>query len=281
VAGGVWIHMLSSIPYLSSPTSGSPLGVALHAAPHAGHARALTRGAQAPPISHHWPVKWWYGGAETDSPTHLICTAFRRFGNCEHDHLDPDYFHCVVSCRFRDHGHDCLTSRDFCYVVIAHGELHHMTVPPGAQNRTSQRPARIMGHHVSAVLCHRFEIPTYKTQKGCTGKDAGPTHGFVASPGVGQGVTVGTLKTGYPRVQAPSIDERQDGHTCPRVPWLSSLDTGQLQSCHVPHVSSSRHQAPRQLWDRHVPYGPSFDLLAQDSSKATTCPLGSSSLLLA
>jgi hypothetical protein len=57
-----------------------------------------------------------------------------------------------------------------------------------------------MGHHVSAVLCHRFEIPTYKTQKGCTGKDAGPTRGFVASPRVGQGATVGTLKTGYPRV---------------------------------------------------------------------------------
>jgi hypothetical protein len=71
-----------------------------------------------------------------------------------------------------------------------------------------------MVHHVFVMLHHRLEIPTYKTQKGYTGKDAGPTRGFTASPGVGPGATVGTLKTGYPCVQAPSQDERQDGRTC-------------------------------------------------------------------
>jgi hypothetical protein len=45
---------------------------------------------------------------------------------------------------------------------------------------------------------YRFEIPTYKTQDGYTGKDPGPTHGFATFPEVGPGATVGTLKTGYP-----------------------------------------------------------------------------------
>jgi hypothetical protein len=55
---------------------------------------------------------------------------------------------------------------------------------------------------------HRFEIPRYKAQKGCMGKDAGPTRVFAASPGVGLGATVGTLNIGYPRIQALSQGER-------------------------------------------------------------------------
>jgi hypothetical protein len=73
-----------------------------------------------------------------------------------------------------------------------------------------------MGRHVSVVLHHRFEILTYKTQKGCTGNDAGPTCRFAASPEVGLGATVGTLKIGYPRIQAPSPDERRDERTSSR-----------------------------------------------------------------
>jgi hypothetical protein len=134
-----------------------------------------------------------------------------------------------------------------------------------------------MGCHVSVALHHRFKIPMYKTQKGCTRNDVGPTRGFTASPEVGPRVTVGTLKTGYPRVQAPSQDERQDGRTCPRVMWLPSPDTGQLWSRYVPRGSSSRHQAPGQLWDRHMPRDLGSRLLAQDSSEAATCPLSSSS----
>jgi hypothetical protein len=68
----------------------------------------------------------------------------------------------------------------------------------------------------------------------------------------------------------------------------------------MPHGSSSRHQASRQLRDLHVPRGPGSRLLAQGSSgdvmcpwtptpatrpwgifEAATCPLGSSSRLLA
>jgi hypothetical protein len=65
-----------------------------------------------------------------------------------------------------------------------------------------------VGHHVSAVLHHHFKIPMYKTQKAWTGKDVGPTFEFAASPGVGSGATVGTLRTRYPRVQAPSQDKK-------------------------------------------------------------------------
>jgi hypothetical protein len=128
-----------------------------------------------------------------------------------------------------------------------------------------------------------FKIPTYKTQKGCMRKNAGPTRGFVASLGVGPGATVGTVKIGYPRVQAPSQDERQDGRACPRVTWLRLLPLGS-----------------RELRSRYVPHDPGSPLLAQGSSRAATClmapapttrprgssgtatcPLGSSSYLLA
>jgi hypothetical protein len=49
----------------------------------------------------------------------------------------------------------------------------------------------------------------------------------------------------------------------------------------VTHGSSSRHQGPRQLWDRLMPRGPGSRLLAQDSSGTATCPLSFSSHLLA
>jgi hypothetical protein len=41
------------------------------------------------------------------------------------------------------------------------------------------------------------------------------------------------------------------------TPWpqFPSPDSGQLRSHHVPLGSGSRHQASRQLWDRHVPHG--------------------------
>jgi hypothetical protein len=96
-----------------------------------------------------------------------------------------------------------------------------------------------MGQHVYPVLHHRFKIPMYKTQKGCMGKDVGPTREFAASPGVGPGATVGAPKTGYPHVQALSQDER----ACPRVPWLWLLSpgSGELQSRYMPRGSSSYH----------------------------------------
>jgi hypothetical protein len=54
----------------------------------------------------------------------------------------------------------------------------------------------------------------------------GPTCGFVASPEVGPGATVGTLQTGYPFIRASSQDKLQGVHphtvTCPTVPDLAS-----------------------------------------------------------
>jgi hypothetical protein len=214
-----------------------------------------------------------------DHPTHPICAAFRRFGNRGYDRLDPRDFCYAVYHQFRDHGHDCLGSRDFRCAVIAHGELQRVMVLPGAPNIATscmnRGPPRIC-RTVSLLRNPNVQNIERLHKIGCW-----PSHGFAASPGVGPGATVGTLNTGYPRVQAPSQDERQDGRTCPHILWLPSPSTGLLQSRQVSHGFSSRHQGPRQLRDRHVPRGPSSRLLVQDSFRAATCPLGSSSLLLA
>jgi hypothetical protein len=54
----------------------------------------------------------------------------------------------------------------------------------------------------------------------------GPTSGFVASPEVDPGATVGTLQTGYPYIQASSQDKLWSMHphtaTCPTAPDLTS-----------------------------------------------------------
>jgi hypothetical protein len=131
------------------------------------------------------------------------------------------------------------------------------------------------------------------------GKDVGPTRRFAASPGVGPGATVGTLRTGYPRVQASS----QDNGSRPRLraaPRLLHVPTaraptpgsGQLRGCHVspwlglplparsssgaatcPHVSGSRSRlgaAP----------GPSCAPMAWANSGAVMCYLGPGAHLL-
>jgi hypothetical protein len=65
---GVWICMLGSIPYLSSPTSSSPLGAVLHAHTARFAYPGADKWAQVPLISQHWTAKWWCSGAETESP---------------------------------------------------------------------------------------------------------------------------------------------------------------------------------------------------------------------
>jgi hypothetical protein len=40
----------------------------------------------------------------------------------------------------------------------------------------------------------------------------GPTCGFAASPEVGSGASIGTLKTGYPHIQALSQDKEHVMH---------------------------------------------------------------------
>jgi hypothetical protein len=157
-----------------------------------------------------------------------------------------------------------------CDGFARHSE--HCTVPHGS-----------WVHHVSVVLHHRFEIPTYKTQKGYTGKDAAPICGSAASPKVGPGATVGTLKTGYPRVQVPSQDERQDGSVCPRVLCLRlpPPNSGELQSHHVPHGPGSRLLAQGSTEAATYLMDPASTTRPRGRFGTTTCPLGSRSRLLA
>jgi hypothetical protein len=70
VAGERWIRMLGSIHYLFSPTSGSPLGVALHACTACKPYPGADKGT--PRISQRWTQKWRYGSIETEHPAHLI-----------------------------------------------------------------------------------------------------------------------------------------------------------------------------------------------------------------
>jgi hypothetical protein len=134
---------------------------------------------------------------------------------------------------------------------------------------------------MSTILHHRFKIPTYKTQKGCMGKDVGPTRGFVASPEVGPGATVGTLRTGYPRVQAPSQDKRQGGRACPCVPRPRLPPLGSSGAAACPRNSGSRLPARGRSGATTCPCGSSFHLLVRGGSRAATCCLGSSTHLLA
>jgi hypothetical protein len=154
-----------------------------------------------------------------------------------------------------------------------------VTVLPGALNIA-------MSHADRAPPCiYRatppLRNPNVQNSERLHEKDVGPTRGFTASPGVGSGATVDTLKTRYPCVQALSQDERQDRRVCrlrgapelPRAswPWLPSPRSGQLQSRHVSHGSSSHHQAPGQLRDRQVP--PRLQLLPPGSGQLRSCPV--------
>jgi hypothetical protein len=76
-----------------------------------------------------------------------------------------------------------------------------------------------------------------RLRKAAREKDVGPTRGFVASPGVGPGATVGTMRTGYPCVQALSQDKRQGRAcvlACPRAPAPASRLSAALGPSRVP-----------------------------------------------
>jgi hypothetical protein len=64
----VWIRTHGFTPYLSSPVSGNPSGVALHA--HIAHSAypGTDKWGQALLISQRWTMKRWCNGAETESP---------------------------------------------------------------------------------------------------------------------------------------------------------------------------------------------------------------------
>jgi hypothetical protein len=65
---GVWIRTHGSTPYLSSPVSGSPSGVALCAHTVCSAYPGAGKWVQAPLISRHWMMKRWCSGAKTESP---------------------------------------------------------------------------------------------------------------------------------------------------------------------------------------------------------------------
>jgi hypothetical protein len=54
---GVWIRTLGSIPYLSSPASDNPSGVALRAHTMLSAYPGADKWAQVPLNSRHWTVK--------------------------------------------------------------------------------------------------------------------------------------------------------------------------------------------------------------------------------
>jgi hypothetical protein len=114
--------------------------------------------------------------------------------------------------------------------------------------RTPQRPCKSWVTTYHPCCTTASESQHTKLKKAAWGKDIGPTRGFTASPRVGPGATVGTLRTGYPCVQAPSQDKGQGRLACPRVwrPWLPPTDLGQLWGRHVSPVPASRlGAAPR------------------------------------
>jgi hypothetical protein len=98
--------------------------------------------------------------------------------------------------------------------------------------------ARIMGHHVSAVLHHRFGIPTYKDSERLREERMLATPvGSQPLLGWARGLLSVPLRTGYPRVQAS-----QDNG--------SRLPAG---GCHVSPRPQLHPPGSRQLRGRHVP----------------------------
>jgi hypothetical protein len=128
--------MSGSIPYLSSPASGSPMGTVLHdhtarrpnpdadkgprscASVSAGlRSNSPKKTAAQKRIALHIPyVRRSFGsgivdtismtpkengGTKMDRPAHPICPAFHRFGNHGHDLHDPHDSRCAASRWFR------------------------------------------------------------------------------------------------------------------------------------------------------------------------------------
>jgi hypothetical protein len=61
--------------HVPSPASGGPFGAVLHAHTARRSYPGADKGAQVPPISQRWLVKWWYDGAETEWVAHPVCAA--------------------------------------------------------------------------------------------------------------------------------------------------------------------------------------------------------------
>jgi hypothetical protein len=132
-----------------------------------------------------------------------------------------------------------------------------------------------MGHHVAAVLHHRFRIPTHRDSKMLRGERMlAPPTGSQPLPGWAERATVSTLRTGYPHVQASSQDNgshllaegSSEAAMCPcgsgSNPWLGAAPG-------PPHAPATRGSSGATTC--HLIS--STHLLAQSSSGAATCHL--------
>jgi hypothetical protein len=93
---------------------------------------------------------------------------------------------------------------------------------------------------------------------------------------MGLGATIGTLKTGYPRIQALSQGKKQGVYTHAATqavaPGLASLlrwAPGPSRALRLQLPLPS----PGQLWGRHMSCSPSSRCPARGRSGATTCAL--------
>jgi hypothetical protein len=137
-----------------------------------------------------------------------------------------------------------------------------------------------MGCHTSVALHHRFGILTHKDSKRLRGERmlTPPTGSHPLLRWV-RGATVGTLRTGYPRVQASSQDNGSrfpaGGSSEAAMCLHSSGSFSQHGAAPGPsRVPAARAPAPstEQLWRWHVSAWLRLPLPARGSSGAATCP---------
>jgi hypothetical protein len=107
-------------------------------------------------------------------------------------------------------------------------------------------------HQPGIAMCLLAEAHYHSKRRE---KDVGPTYGFAASPEVGPGTTVGTLQTGYRRLQASSQDK--EGGVQPRAVMYPAAPKSASQlrwAPRLPRVQRLRSPPPwyRGLRRRHV-----------------------------
>jgi hypothetical protein len=91
--------------------------------------------------------------------------------------------------------------------VTTHWELMRVMVPSGAPCTATSCADHGLPHVHWPGHTTASKYQGTKLRKAAWKKDVGPTFGFTASPEVGPRATVGTLQTGYPRLQAVSQHE--------------------------------------------------------------------------
>jgi hypothetical protein len=128
-----------------------------------------------------------------------------------------------------------------------------VTVP----HQASQYPRESWVTTYQPCCTSALESKHTRLRKAAWGKDVGPTRGFTASPRVGPGATVGTLRTGYPRVQVSSQENNShllaggssEAATCP--PPTALAPASRLEAAQGPPCATVA-PAPT-LWLRAAP----------------------------